>query len=159
MPIDYDGIQISEIIHVESPNYLFINLMIHDTAKAGILSLDFYKRKRKTASYSYELKARDKNPNLHQGFDNSDVIYLLMPDRFANGDTANDNANGMHEKVNRSNPLGRHGGDIQGISNQLDYLADLGVTTIWTTPLRTCHPSQSRRTPACTTRYGRTEPG
>jgi len=133
--INYPGVHLTEVIAVESPNYLFLNLVIDDTTKAGIFSIDFYKKKKKSVSYDYELKARDKNPNLHQGFDNSDVIYLLMPDRFANSDTTNDNAAGMLDTVDRSNSLGRHGGDIQGISNHLDYLTELGVTAIWSTPL------------------------
>jgi len=133
--INYPGVQLKEVIVVENPNYLFLNLVIQDTAQAGTFSIDFYKKKRNVASYAYELKTRNSNPNLHRGFDNSDVIYLLMPDRFANGDTLNDSIVGMLEKPLRSNPLGRHGGDIQGIRNHLDYLSGLGITTIWTTPV------------------------
>jgi len=133
--IEYPGVQLKTVIAVESPNYLFINLVVDDSAKAGTFSIDFYKRKRKVASYTYELKTRDTNPDLHQGFDNSDVIYLLMPDRFSNGDTTNDNTPDMLDTADRSNSLGRHGGDIQGISNHLDYLDELGVTAVWTTPL------------------------
>lgn len=133
--INYAGVGLKEVIAVESPNYLFLNLVIDDTAKVGNFSIDFYKKKRKVATYTYELNARDTNPDLHQGFDNSDVIYLLMPDRFANGDTTNDNVSGMTDTTNRLNPLGRHGGDIQGIRNHLDYLNELGVTAIWSTPL------------------------
>ena len=131
----YPGVQLKDVIAVESPNYLFLNLEIADTAEAGSFNIDFYKKKKKVAYFNYELKARDSNSNLHKGFDNSDVIYLLMPDRFANSDTTNDNVEGMLEKANRSNPLGRHGGDIQGIVDHLDYLAELGVTTLWINPL------------------------
>jgi glycosidase len=81
------------------------------------------------------LNQRDNDPSLFQGFDNADVIYLLMPDRFANGDPSNDNVSGMLEKADRSNPLGRHGGDIKGITDHLDYLVGLGVTTLWINPL------------------------
>lgn len=133
--INFPGVVLKEVIAVESPNYLFINLFISDTAKAGSFPIDFLKGKRKMASYTYELKTRDTNPKLHQGFDNSDVIYLLMPDRFANGDTTNDNKDGMLEIADRVDPLGRHGGDIKGITDHLGYLIDLGVTAIWSTPL------------------------
>jgi len=133
--INFPGILLKEVIAVESPNYLFINLLITDTTKAGSFDINFLKGKRKVATYSYELKTRNPDPKLHQGFDNSDVIYLLMPDRFANGDTTNDNIEGMLQTVDRSYHLGRHGGDIKGIADHLDYLADLGVTAVWSTPL------------------------
>ncbi len=133
--IDYPGIKLTQVITVESPNYLFLNLQLSDTVQAGKFVIDFYKKKRKAASYTYELKTRDRRPGRHAGFDNSDVIYLLMPDRFANGDTANDNAPGMLEQADHNNPLGRHGGDIRGIADHLDYLSDLGVTALWINPL------------------------
>ncbi|MCF6170138.1 MAG: glycoside hydrolase family 13 protein [Bacteroidales bacterium] len=133
--IHYPGVLLKEVIAVESPNYLFLNLVIDNNAKAGSFDIGFYKKKRKVESYKFVLKTRDSNPDLHKGFDNSDVIYLLMPDRFANGDSTNDNMPGMIDTAKRSNPLGRHGGDIRGIANHLDYLNELGVTTIWTTPL------------------------
>ena len=106
--IECPGVTLKEVIAVESPNYLFLNLLVSDTAKAGNFSVDFLKGKRKVASYNYELKIRDTNPKLHQGFDNSDVIYLLKPDRFSNGVTANDNKEGMLKMTDRSNSVGRH---------------------------------------------------
>ncbi len=133
--IDYDGIRLAEVIHVASPDYLFLNLVISPKTQPGTFTIHFKKGKKEITSYQYTLNKRDKNPKLHQGFDNSDVIYLLMPDRFANGDTTNDNMPGMLEKADRSNPNGRHGGDIKGIEDHLDYLKDLGITTIWSTPL------------------------
>lgn len=72
---------------------------------------------------------------MRKGFDNSDVLYLIMPDRFANGDKSNDTTSGTIEAADRNNPNGRHGGDIAGIISKLDYLQQLGVTTIWPTPL------------------------
>ena len=133
--IEYPGVKITQVILVESPNYLFIDIEISPTAIAGNLDIDFYKRRKVVVSVSYELKQRQKNPDLFQGFDNSDMIYLLMPDRFSNGNPDNDDMPGMLEKADRSNPNGRHGGDIQGIVNNLDYLNDLGVTSIWINPL------------------------
>lgn len=133
--IEYPGVKITQVILVESPNYLFINLEISPAAIAGNIDIDFYKGRKKATSVSYELKQRQKNPDLFQGFDNSDMIYLLMPDRFSNGNPENDDMPGMLEKADRNNPNGRHGGDIQGIVNNLDYLNDLGVTSIWINPL------------------------
>ncbi len=133
--IHYPGVRLAETIHVSSPDYLFLNLVISSKTQPGSFTIQFKKGKKTVARYLYTLYKRDNNPKLHQGFDNSDVIYLLMPDRFANGDTTNDNMPGMLEKVNRNNPNGRHGGDIKGIEEHLDYLKDLGITTIWSTPL------------------------
>ncbi len=133
--IDYPGIRLAETIHVASPDYLFLNLVISPKTKPGTFTIHFKKGKKEVTSYAYTLNKRDKNPKLHHGFDNSDVIYLLMPDRFANGDTTNDNMPGMLEKANVKNPNGRHGGDIKGIEEHLGYLKSLGVTTIWSTPL------------------------
>jgi neopullulanase len=133
--INYTGVKIQEVILVESPNYMFINLEISDITLPGKFDIVFNKGKRIIAKYGYELKERKPDPSLHQGFDNSDVIYLLMPDRFSNGDPKNDNINGMLENADRNNPNGRHGGDLKGMSNQLDYLKKLGITAIWANPL------------------------
>ncbi len=133
--IDYHGVTIKEIIYVKSPNYLFLNLNIAPYTKAGTFVIVFYKGRKKMATYNYTLDKRNHIPALHKGFDSSDIIYLLMPDRFANGDTTNDNMPGMLEKINRGDPNGRHGGDIKGIEEHLSYLKRLGVTAIWSTPL------------------------
>ena len=133
--INYEGVNLKTVIHVESPNYLFLNIVIDENTIAGTFNIEFKKGSKTKATYPYELRKRDANPNLYQGFDNSDVIYLLMPDRFSNGDPDNDDMPNMLEKANRKNPNGRHGGDITGISNKLDYLNDLGVTALWINPL------------------------
>ena len=133
--IDYQGIQIESVVKVESPNYLFVNLTISNNAEQGAFKIKFKNKKKTIASYDYKLNERVSDTSMYRGFDNSDVIYLLMPDRFANGDPENDNITGMLEKADRSNPLGRHGGDIQGIIDHLDYLEDLGITAIWINPL------------------------
>ena len=133
--IGYPGVKLESVVHVDSPNYLFLNLVISETAKPGTLTIKFMKGKKQVVSLPYQLKKRNKKLGNHQGFDASDIIYLLMPDRFANGDTTNDDVSGMLEKADRFNPNGRHGGDIRGIDIHLDYLSDLGVTTVWINPL------------------------
>jgi len=119
----------------ENPNYLFLNLKIPEKISPQIINIQIKKNGELIESFPYELKERTKNRAQHQGFDNSDVIYLLMPDRFANGDLTNDSEEGLLEKADHKNPDGRHGGDIQGIINHLDYLDQLGVTTLWINPL------------------------
>jgi len=133
--IDYKGVKLERTVLVESPNYVFLDLIIDNDALAGNFDIKFIKGKKTVATYNYELKKRTKAPESYTGFDNSDNIYLLMPDRFANGNPDNDNMPGMLEMADRKNPNGRHGGDIQGIENKLDYLKDLGVTAIWINPL------------------------
>jgi len=120
---------------VENPNYLFLDLEISSAAKPGAFNISFTKAGAENLQYKYELKSRDHSPNRAQGVTNKDLIYLLMPDRFSNGDPSNDSMPGMLETaVNRDSMYYRHGGDIQGVMNHLDYLKDLGVTTIWMTP-------------------------
>lgn len=133
--IDYKGVKLERTVLVESPNYVFLDLIIDNDALAGNFDIKFVKGKKTVATYNYELKNRTKAPESYTGFDNSDNIYLLMPDRFANGNPDNDDMPGMLEKADRKNPNGRHGGDIEGIENKLDYLKDLGVTAIWINPL------------------------
>ncbi len=131
----YDSVKIMRFATLESPNYLFINLDIQPGAQPGTFSIGFYQDEKQVAAYDYELKVREPGSAIRQGFDRSDVIYLLMPDRFANGNPANDSIPGMREQTHRSNPNGRHGGDIQGIADHLGYIRDLGATAIWVNPL------------------------
>ncbi|WP_461637198.1 glycoside hydrolase family 13 protein [Labilibaculum euxinus] len=133
--MNYPGVTIERMIKTDKPNYLFVNLLIKKGTKAGRFNLVFSERGKKKASYPYELKARKKDSANRKGYDASDVVYLIMPDRFANGDPKNDSVDGMEDKLDRENPDGRHGGDIQGIIDHLDYLQELGVTAIWNTPL------------------------
>ncbi|OAB78708.1 glycoside hydrolase family 13 protein [Cochleicola gelatinilyticus] len=129
-----EDLKILEVKKVENPNYLFITIDSKDKA-AGTYSLYFDNGKNQPFRRNYELKTRTANSAQREGFDSSDVIYLLMPDRFANGDSSNDSTSNTVEKVDRSKNGGRHGGDITGIINNLDYLEDLGVTALWSTPL------------------------
>jgi len=130
---NYPGFKITKTIQVESQNYLFIYAELSKDIKAGNVSINL-KIGKKKSSFDYELKAR-KKPIGQQGFDASDVIYLMMPDRFANGDPSNDNIKGMLEGTNRSKPNGRHGGDLKGVSDNINYIKDLGMTAIWFTPI------------------------
>ncbi len=133
--LNYPGVKVLKIDKVENPNYLFLNLEISPAAKPGSFLITFSSKNGKPVSYKYELKARDRSPGRVQGVTSKDVVYLIMPDRFANGDKTNDVVQGMQETtLNRDSMYYRHGGDIQGIINNLGYLKDLGITTIWCTP-------------------------
>lgn len=115
-------------------NYLILDLNI-GRAKPGNYLIEFLQEGKLVAALNFELKARRQNSAERGSFTTADVFYLIMPDRFANGNPDNDNMPGMLEKADRTNPHGRHGGDIEGITNNLDYLQKLGVTAIWNTPL------------------------
>ncbi|MBK0384259.1 glycoside hydrolase family 13 protein [Pedobacter sp. SD-b] len=133
--LNYPGVQLVKVNKVESPNYLFLDLLVSPFAKAGEFTINFTEKGKKSLSYNYRLKDKENSPNRIQGVTQKDFIYLLMPDRFSNGDTSNDVVKGLKEAtVNRDSMYYRHGGDIQGVINHLDYLKDLGVTTIWMTP-------------------------
>jgi len=133
--MSYPGVTLVKVNKVENPNYLFLDLDISSSAKPGTFLLTFKKSGKAPVKYNYELWKRDHSPNRAQGVTDKDLIYLIMPDRFSNGDPTNDSVPGMTEmKVDRSQMYARHGGDIQGVMNHLDYLKDLGVTTIWLTP-------------------------
>jgi glycosidase len=133
--LSYPGVKLTQVHKVENPNYLFLDLDISITAKPGAFTISFIKAGAANLQYKYELKQRDHSPNRAQGVTNKDLIYLIMPDRFSNGDPSNDSVPGMQEmKVDRSLGNARHGGDIQGVMNHLDYLKDLGVTAVWLTP-------------------------
>ena len=133
--LNYPGVKIKSISRQENPNYVFIDLTISPEAKAGIFPIQFRKSKKDVASYTYELKDREPNSANRKGFDGSDVIYLITPDRFVNGNPDNDAVTGMKELPNRNHYNGRHGGDIQGIKNSLDYLAGMGFTSVWLNPV------------------------
>ena len=135
LSLDYPGISLIKKSMVENPNYLFLDLEISPEAKPGSFKLVFKDSKKTVFEYTYVLKERNPGSASRKGFGAEDVIYLLMPDRFANGNPSNDNMPGMLELADRDNPSGRHGGDIEGIRNQLDYIKDLGMTAIWLNPV------------------------
>jgi len=129
------NIILNKTIRTENSNYLFLNITISRKFNAKNFKITFYKNHKATKSILYQLKKRKKGSSTRKSYTNADVIYLLMPDRFSDGDSKNDNTNNTSEKANRKNAGGRHGGDIQGIINHLDYIKELGATTIWSTPL------------------------
>lgn len=133
--INYEGVTLGSVSKTENVNYLFLNLTISKTAKPGKMTISFTSGK-KRFSYEYSLYDRKPRDGRQVGLSTSDVVYLIMPDRFANGNTANDSIPGYPDKYSRSNPNGRHGGDLQGIVNHLDYLQNLGVTALWLTPFQ-----------------------
>jgi len=133
--INYEGVHIAQVRKVQNANYLFIDVVIDETAQAGDFPITFKHHDNIAAIHTYSLLPREKEGAAMQGFNNEDVMYLITPDRFANGDPSNDEIAGMREKLNRSFKGGRHGGDIEGIRTSLDYLSDMGFTAIWLNPL------------------------
>ena len=127
---DYPGAVIDSVVRLDSPNYLLIYMNI-GKAQAGTMTLTFDKQK-----VNYQLKQREMSGDKRQGFDNSDVLYMLMPDRFAQGQGHNPSVQGMRPyKEDRSKPSLRHGGDLNGIREHLEYFKELGVTALWLTPV------------------------
>lgn len=126
-----------KLVKSQSPgsDYIFLDLEISKDAKPVTVNIEFRDDNTTVARWNYELKAREKGSAQRKGFTTADNFYLIMPDRFANGDPGNDDMPGMLEKADRNNPNGRHGGDIKGIVDHLDYLQQLGVTALWCTPL------------------------
>lgn len=128
-----EGIYLKEVVRQDNPNYLLLYLDLSE-AKAQTFQI-LLKNGKKKLQIPYELKSRVRRGEDVKGFTSEDVLYLIMPDRFANGNPENDVVDGMREKkVDRADAFARHGGDIQGISSHLDYIADLGVTAIWLNP-------------------------
>src|SRR5918993_2282774 len=128
------GVNLVKINRVENPNYIFLDLVIAPTAKPGKFTIPFVKN----MTLEYELKARraGKSKTFAQGVTSRDFIYLIMPDRFSNGDPSNDRVPGMRDQtLNRDTFFNRHGGDIKGITNHLGYLQSLGVTALWLNPV------------------------
>ncbi|MDL2281949.1 glycoside hydrolase family 13 protein [Parabacteroides sp. OttesenSCG-928-G06] len=128
-------IGLKEIVRFQNPNYLILYL---DIEKAVPQTFDIILRKGKERKQiPYELKERQPGSSERAGFNASDVLYLIMPDRFANGDTSNDMIKGMKEaKIDRNDAFARHGGDLKGISDHLDYLSELGTTALWLNPVQ-----------------------
>lgn len=131
----YPGVEMVSVSKVQSTNYLFIDLRLAEDVKPGKFEIQFTNEKKVVATYLYELKSREKGSAGRTGFNGSDVIYLVTPDRFINGNPNNDWVEGMKEKPNRMDKDGRHGGDIRGIINSLDYLQKMGFTAVWLNPV------------------------
>ncbi len=127
---DYPGVRIDSVVRLDSPNYLLVYMNLSE-AQAGTMTLKFDKKK-----YSYTLKNREMSGDKRMGFTNADVLYMLMPDRFAQGPDHPAQVKGMRPyKEDRSQPSLRHGGDLNGIRQHLDYFKELGVTALWLTPV------------------------
>lgn len=133
----YPGVQLVKTYVPENKNYIFVDLTIATGTKAGKLSFTI-KQGNKSSNFSYELRRRDPSNGTARikGVTSADLVYLAMPDRFSNGDPSNDVVSTTRENLlNRGNPFSRHGGDLKGVENKLDYLKDLGATTVWLTPI------------------------
>ncbi len=135
--ITYPGISLTKVNKVENPNYVFLDIVISATAKPGIAKIKITKENNPlTIDFEIKAKRADRGDDFAQGVNSSDFIYLIMPDRFSNGDTSNDRVPGMKDQsLNRDTVFNRHGGDLKGIINHLDYLQNLGVTALWLNPV------------------------
>ena len=132
---DYPNVKIDSLVRLDSPNYLLVYLNLKG-AKPGEVTLTFSNKNGKKTTKKFQLKAREMAGADRKGFDISDVLYMLMPDRFANGNPKNDVIKGMEDQLcDRNEPSLRHGGDLEGIRQHLDYFTDLGVTALWLTPV------------------------
>ncbi len=136
--IYYHGVSIKKVNKARSKNYLFLDLIIDSTTKAGKFDIVFTFDDETKKTHTYELKSREKSADDYVGFNSSDAIYLITPDRFSNADETNDISKKLQETtIDRTDDYKRHGGDLQGIINHIDYISDLGFTTVWPTPVLT----------------------
>jgi glycosidase len=134
--LEHAGVRIANVVRTDNPNYLFIDLDIGARARPGEITLKFTRNGKEVLRHPYRLAPRAPGSAQRKGFGPSDAIYLLVPDRFANGDPSNDNVAALAlEKADRANHDGRHGGDIRGMRDHLGYIADLGFTMLWPAPL------------------------
>ena len=158
---DYPGVRIDSLVRLDSPNYLLVYMNVKD-AQPGTMNLKFSGKGVKQ-TVKYALKARKMRGEDHKGFTNADVLYMLMPDRFASSGTDKSKIKGMLPySINRNEPSLRHGGDINGIRQHLDYFNDLGVTALWFTPvLENNSPDNGKQSTYhgyATTNYYRVDP-
>jgi len=166
--ISYKGVVIEKVHTARSKNYLFIDLKIDKRTSPGKFDIIFTSENGDIKAHTYQLKAREKPSENYIGFNSSDVLYLITPDRFANADatndlgsavsTANENRESVHflkeNSINRNDDYARHGGDIKGITSHLEYIDNMGFTAIWSSPLLTNNmPSQSYHGYAITDLY------
>ncbi|MDV7188562.1 glycoside hydrolase family 13 protein [Lutibacter sp. TH_r2] len=133
--INNSSVELLEIKKTENSNYLFLSLNL-EKAVVGQFNISFSNNNKTNFSIEYDLKQRIPSSENREGFNSSDVMYLITPDRFANGTTSNDEEIGLNEQgIDRNNDYARHGGDIQGITNHLNYIEEMGFTAIWPSPL------------------------
>ena len=155
---DYAGVSLREVVRLESENYLLVYLHVEPAAQPGTLQLTFA-RQGKRLVVPYELRRRERAGTERVGFDASDVLYMLMPDRFASGRNLTEPLPGLKPySVDRTKPGARHGGDLLGIRQHLDYLTDLGVTALWFTPVLENNNRNGSYHGYATTNYYRVDP-
>ncbi|MCK5033111.1 MAG: cyclomaltodextrinase N-terminal domain-containing protein, partial [Calditrichia bacterium] len=130
-----DKIKINNIHQLKNDSYAFLDIEILNSCLPGEYILSIYNNNDDKEEIVFPVYERNKDNNRYLGFDSEDIIYLITPDRFANGDISNDNIEGMRDFTDRSDILRRHGGDIQGIIDKLDYIKELGFTALWINPL------------------------
>ena len=155
--VDYAAVEIIRSERGDSPNYLFVYLDISESADPGSFEIIFTGPER-TLSYSYELRKKNPDPAYTRAFTSADVVYLITPDRFANGDESNDSIDGYDDKLNREDDYGRHGGDIRGVLQHLDYISDMGFTQIWLNPILENAVSRASYHGYSTTDYYKVDP-
>ncbi|RMG69968.1 MAG: alpha-amlyase [Bacteroidetes bacterium] len=133
--VEATGITVLRAIRVPNENYLFVDLEIGPEATTGTFNLNLLEGNKVVLTYPYTLEARQPGSAQRRGFDSRDAIYLITPDRYANGDPGNDSVEGLADKANRRDSEKRHGGDIEGIRQHLDYYRDMGFTGLWLNPV------------------------
>lgn len=131
----HEGVTLEGVERVENPNYLFVNLRIDADARPGRVRIEFRRGDRTVVTWPYDLQPRDPGSADRAGFGPGDAIYLVTPDRFANGDPSNDTVRGYADLPDRTRPLARHGGDLQGVLDHLGYVARMGFTQLWLNPV------------------------
>lgn len=132
--VSYPGVTLKKVHKAENPNYVFLDILIASSAKPGVVKI----KRSGSRDVAFELRARraGKSSSFAQGVTSKDLMYLIMPDRFSNGDESNDRVPGMKDQtLRRDTVFNRHGGDLKGIQNHLDYFTSLGVTTLWLNPV------------------------
>ncbi|HEX5787442.1 MAG TPA: glycoside hydrolase family 13 protein [Woeseiaceae bacterium] len=155
--LEYPGVTIARTVRGSSANYLFVYLDVGPDARPGTLELTFTGAT-ETLSFGYPLQARERDPHGLPTFSPADAIYLITPDRFANGDPANDAVAGYDDAPARDEPFGRHGGDLAGIREHLDYIAGMGFTQVWLNPVLENAMPESSYHGYATTDYYRVDP-
>ena len=155
--VDYAGVEVTRVERGDSPNYLFVYLEIGASADPGSFEIKFTGPER-TLSRSYELRKKNPDPAYTRAFTSADVVYLITPDRFANGDESNDSIDGYDDRLNREDDYGRHGGDIAGVLQHLDYISDMGFTQVWLNPILENAVARASYHGYSTTDYYRVDP-
>ena len=150
--IKSDIVELISVEKAENPNYIFLNIEVNDKGISGDFDIDYGGK-----SIKYNINKKELDSDRHFGFDTSDALCLITPDRFINGDYSNDNHPDMLEKASRG-PWGRHGGDLKGINDNLNYLIDLGYTAIWLNPILENNMVKSSYHGYSTTDYYKVDP-